>query len=363
MNGTVDFVQLMATLRQDPQAAARAAAAAGHRVVGYVGNDIPVELIIAGNSLPVRLRGVDAATPGADGFLESSFAPDVRSITQQWLAGALDHLHSVVFPRGDDSAQRLYYYLCELQRRGVCAGPRPLLFDVAGLPRGASFEHTLESTRLLAAQLGAGTDALAPAIERVRQREELLRAVQARRLLPAPLPGSAASDCTFAAGCDWRSTFDDAARRWLEAAALLPMPRRVVLAGDPPPDNQLHIAIEATGASLVLELTESSAAGERSSRDPLAAIATDFQRRESPALSMRSNARWLADRALDQRADAIVIWLGEHNEALPWEIARQMKSLRDAGIPALLLARQPWRIPATTLAQVMHFVRAPGEHR
>jgi len=364
MNGSNSFAQHFERLRQDPQAVARAAAGAGQRVVGYVGNDVPVALIVAGGALPVRLRsGGDAGAARADNFIESSFAPLLRAITDQWLRGALDHLDAVVFARSDDGGQRLYYYLCELQRRGLCAGPRPLLHDVAGLPRTASFEHTLESTRLLAAQLGATTAALPSALERVRRREQMLRDVQARRQLPAPLPGSAASACIFAAACDWRADFDDAARAWLDAAALLSMPKRVVLAGDPPPDNQLHTAIEAAGASIVLELTESSAGSDSNPGEPLTAIAREFQRRESPALSMQGNARWLADCALDHRADAVLVWLSEQNEALPWEIARQMRSLRAAGIPALLLPRQPWQVPAAVVTQVMHFVRAPGEYR
>jgi len=364
MNAPEDFSQTLFRLRQDPQAAARSASAAGERVVGYVGNDVPVALLLAARALPVRLRGSNKAdTTRADRFLESSFTPELRVIAEQWLQGGFDHLHAVVFARGDDSGQRLYYYLCELQRRGACAGPLPLLFDVASLPRDASFEHTLESTRLLAAQLGAPVEALPPALERVARREELLRSVQARRRLPAPLPGSAAWSLEYAAACDWRVTFDDAAQRWLDAAALLPMPRRVVLAGDPPSDDQLHTAIEAAGASVVLELTQSSPATLRTRRDPLGAIAEEFQRRELPALAMRRNPRWLADQALDHRADAVLVWLSEQNEALPWEIARQMQSLRTAGIPALLLARQPWQLSAAALTQVMHFVRAPGEFR
>jgi hypothetical protein len=111
---------------------------------------------------------------------------------------------------------------------------------------------------------------------------------------------------------------------------------------------------------VVLELTESASAIDRVAQDPLGAIAEDSRRRESPALSMRGNARWLAERALDHRADAMLIWLSEQNEALPWEIARQVASLRAASIPVLLLARQPWHIPAAVIAQVMHFVRTPG---
>ena len=48
----------------------------------------------------------------------------MRSIAEQWLTGELDFLDAVVFPRSDDSAQRLYYYLCELQRRGARAAAR-----------------------------------------------------------------------------------------------------------------------------------------------------------------------------------------------------------------------------------------------
>jgi hypothetical protein len=364
MNDTDTFSPGIRALRHDPQAIARQHAAAGGRVVGYVGNDVPVALILAGGALPVRLRGGEqAGTANADRFIESSFAPELRAVADQWLRGALDHLHAVVFARSDDSGQRLYYYLCELQRRGLCAGPRPLLYDVAGLARGASFEHTLESTRQLATELAAPNPALAAALRRVREREDLLLAVQARRQLPAPLSGSTAWALEYAAACDWRDSFDEAAWAWLAASPLLHIPRRVLLAGDPPPDGQLHTAIEAAGASVVLELTESGPGAARNGHDPLAAIATEFQGRESPALSMRRDARWLAGRALDCRADAVLVWLSEQNEALPWEISRQLQSLRAAGIPALLLARQPWEISAAVLTQVMHFARTPGDFK
>jgi ABC-type sugar transport system substrate-binding protein len=76
---------------------------------------------------------------------------------------------------------------------------------------------------------------------------------------------------------------------------------------------------------------------------------------------MRNNPRWLAESAAAQRADAVILWASEQNEAMPWEIPRQMKSLRDAGIPVLLLTRQPRQLSALTLEQVMHFVRNPEE--
>ena len=88
-------------------------------------------------------------------FLESAHAPELRIIVEQWLAGELDFLDAVIFSRTDESAQRIYYYLCELQRRGLCGGPRPLLFDLAKIARPTSIEHSRESTRRLAEELGS----------------------------------------------------------------------------------------------------------------------------------------------------------------------------------------------------------------
>jgi len=358
MHAPPDFSLYLRGLRDDPQSVARDAAASGERVVGYVGNDVPVALILASGAVPVRLRASPKVTSSrAEHFVESSFSPELRAVADQWLEGALDHLHSVVFARSDDSGQRLYYYLCELQRRGLCAGPRPLLFDAAALARGASFEHTLESTRILASQLGVSSASMAQARGRVEQREDLLGAVRAQRSLPSPLAGSAAWSIEYAAACDWRPAFDDRARRWLTTLTPLSSPKRVLLAGDPVPNDQLHTAIEATGATVVAELTESQSMGDPAPDDPLAAIAAEFQGRESPALSMRRDARWLVDRALAQGADSVLIWLSEQNEALPWEVARQVESLRARGVPALLLARQPWHIPASVLTQVKDFCR------
>jgi hypothetical protein len=358
----ITFEERIARLRQDPLQVARDVAHAGERVVGYVGNDIPVALIFAAGAFPVRVYGWPrGATPRADRFVESSFTPELRLIAEKWLDGSLDHLDAVIFSRGDDSGQRAYYYLCELQRRGLCRGPRPLLFDVATLARTASIEHTLDSVRLLAEALGTATDKLGQAAQRMARRAALLTAVRARRALPAPIPASAAWAVEFAAGCDWRDDFDSQACRWLDEAAPLGSPKRVMLAGDPVPDNQLHLAVEACGASLVLERTMSAEVGEIRGNDALGSIAHEYQRRESPVLSMRNNGWWLADCALSVKADAVILWASEQNEALPWEVVRQMQTLRAAKIPALLLARQPWEVSATVLAEVARFLNAIGE--
>jgi hypothetical protein len=369
------FLESIAPLRLDPQAVARRSAADGVRTIGYVADAVPVALILAAGALPVQLRAhPDDDASAVDDLVESRFTTPMRIIAAQWLGGAFDHLDAVIFPRSDDSAQRLYYYVCELQRRGQCRGPRALLYDIANLPRRASFEHTLDSTRRLAAELGSATGALARAMQRVARRESLLQSIRARRRLVSPLPGSAGWAVEFAASCDWREEFDVAAGEWLQQASGLAAPRRVMLAGSPLPDAQMHRAIEDCGACVVSELTTAGewpadavadARGADAQTTPhpddaLTRIAATAQRWKSPALAMRQDPRWLADTARRDGVDAVIAWLSEQDEALPWEIARQLQALRADGIPTLLLARQPWRLTTSTLDAVRQFIRTPG---
>ena len=352
-----NYLDMVQTLLGDPLHAARVAARGGARVVGYIGNDVPVALIAAADALPVRLRGDSrGSTARADQFLESAHAPEMRGIVEQWLAGELDFIDAVVFPRTDDSAQRVYYYLCELQRRQLCGGPRPLLYDVADIGRPSSAAYTRESTRRLARELGTRNEQLVAAVQRVSQREIVLDELRAHRAATQPLAGSRGFRSERASGSDWREEFDAATRHWLAETPGLSEPRRILLAGDAPPDESLHRAVENAGGTVVLELTE-SAPGEVSPQPEIIdAIADHFHARRNPVREMRANGEWVASRARHARADAVLFWLIEEDESLPWEISRQMRSLEEARIPALLLSRQPWRAPERSLDQVREFV-------
>ncbi|HEY6123418.1 MAG TPA: 2-hydroxyacyl-CoA dehydratase family protein, partial [Steroidobacteraceae bacterium] len=291
MNAQVpNYLDHVQCLLVEPLLAARAAARTGTRVVGYIGNDVPVALILAANALPVRLR-CDArpSTARADQFLESAFAPEMRSIFEQWLAGELAFVDSVVFPRTDDSAQRLYYYLCELQRRGLCGGPRPLLYEVADIARASSSGYTRESTHRLAQALGTREDLLPSAAQRIAQREALLAEIRARRAAKSPLAGSLGWRVDHANSCDWREEFDTATHHWLKEAPALSGPRRILLAGDPPPDDSLHRVIEDAGGTVVLELTESVAGAMSTQSASIDAIADHFHSRRNPVREMRAN--------------------------------------------------------------------------
>ena len=116
-----------------------------------------------------------------------------------------------------------------------------------------------------------------------------------------------------------------------------------------------HGMSRAAGGSVVLELTESQPVALDPQLDLLTAIAAQFHARRNPVLAMRENAHWLAEGARAGNVDGVVLWLIEEDEALPWEIARQVRNL-PPDLPVLLLSRQAWEVDADAWTKVRDFV-------
>lgn len=352
--------------------------------IGYLGWDVPVELILAAGAVPVQLASLAAAddTALADRYLENSFSAQSRMIAQRWLSGGLDALSAVIFSRSDDSAQRLYYYLCELQRFGECKGPRPLLYDLARIGRASSVAHTIESTQALAAAIGADAGLIDSAIQRVSARFSLLAALATLRGADAVPSGRLAYRIIRAARADWSEAFDEALRAWLAAPDMVTPRKRVLLVGSVPTDDELHAAIETDGLVVVGEINEAFASIEptaagisshaRHAEASVAVASGDFAGKQSASRGVEAVARrcyqqTAAARALLQspveivkvakalRADAVIVWMLATDTGLAWEAPRIESALRDAKFPTLMLTSQPQALSAAALTQIAQF--------
>jgi hypothetical protein len=328
------------------------------KALGYLGGDVPADLLLATGRpvahLPWRLG---EPTPRADAWLESSFPGWARSVIEDWAAGRFDCFAQVVFSRGNDVTQRLYYYVCELQRRGFIGGPLPLIFDVAYIERESSLRHTQAGLRRLASLLGLDDAALMTGI----QRANALRAVF------ATLEGSRRDAGPLYEKLGRASLFTDI--RPLLAAHALPESgagrRRVLLAGSLPPRDLLHHAVEAAGASVIAELHELSPARlgspvDATMADPCEAIAR--QRRAAPLgpRSFEAAGLRLLQVARDVRAEAVVLWLSKDDEARAWHVPAQRAALAAAGLPALILTARRDDAGDGAVAEITNFL---GEHR
>jgi benzoyl-CoA reductase/2-hydroxyglutaryl-CoA dehydratase subunit BcrC/BadD/HgdB len=364
--------QLTDEALRDPLAAARAHAHRGGRVIGFVGAEIPVEVIVAAGAFPLRLPsfaqgGAGAADGAADRYLESSFMPEVRSICEQYLQGAFDFVHSIVFPRSNDSAQRLYYYLSELRRQGISKGPEPLIFDLAKVPRATSRAHSRSSVERLASQVGARTEALPQAIAQRNRRRELFAAAAAARVHGASCRGSLMDRIFRAADfCD-AEVFDAELAAWM-AKTGEPTERthtrsgpRLLLAGTAPPDERLHLAVEAAGGNVVAELGDHASRSVAAPMIPvdgsIAAIADHYQASVSGPRAFVNRAEMIGSLAKRSEVAGVINWLLEEEDALTWDLPAESAALAAAGIAFLPLNRRRWEASDGALEEIAQFTR------
>lgn len=273
-------------------------------MIATVGPCLPVDLLAATGrySGPLEWQ-LGGPTPRADEWLESRFPGWARSILEDWAEGRFDDHDVVVFSRGEDVAQRLYYYICELQRRNIVAGPRPLIFDVAKVPREASEAHTVASVRALATELGLDDTALATGIAATNERR-----AQAH-------PTAAALAC------------------------LMP--------GTPPPQDLLHNAVREAGfVPLGQTLYESWAdlgPPVDVDADPAAAIGRQVHARHNDGRGFGDTAAEVADLAATTGAAAAVLWYTEEDEARIWQLPRIRAALAELRLPILVMTRRDER--------------------
>ena len=275
------------------------------RAIAHVGPNLPQDLLRATGCHAGPLEfDCERPTPTADRWMESKFAPWARAILEGWAAGDYDGLGQVLFSRADDSAQRLYYYLCELQRRGWVGGPEPLILDIAKIPRGSSVDRTAESLRLLADRLGVDAAGLARAID----------ACNAERARPtAP-------------------------------AAFQP---RCLLVGTPPPDLRLHEAAERAGFSgvgptLRETWTQLGAIVDVAGGDAIAALARQVHADPAGPRSFADAGVTLREAIARSGAEAVVLWQIEEDEAQAWHLPAQRAALASEAVPALVMTRRDW---------------------
>jgi hypothetical protein len=327
--------------------------------LGFVGPDVPVDLLLASGRpfghLPWKVAG---ATPYADQWLETSFPGWSRSILQQWHEGAFDALQAVVFSRSDDASQRLFYYVRELQQRGLLRGPRALVSDLALVPRDSSFEHSAAAVASLAGELGIDEAALRAGVVRADALRVKLRGLQQGR----------AADGVYFERLARAALWSDATR-WIDSLRVPAPPaataRRILLAGSVPPDERLHRAAEGAGASVVAE-THVHALGRLGL--PLAGAESSAARHVARQLiatatgprAFLDRAQWIVQQARDARAAAVVLWLTREDEGLAWHVPAMRRALAAANLPALVLPAAAWRADDGVLERIESFCGEVG---
>jgi benzoyl-CoA reductase/2-hydroxyglutaryl-CoA dehydratase subunit BcrC/BadD/HgdB len=333
-------------------------------VVGYVGADMPVELLTAAGVRVFRLTG-DPESDFAlgDRYLGRGVDPVARSVLARLLAGSFGDLDRIVISHDCEASLRLFYALRELGRvEPGTALPEVYLVDILHLPHRTTARYNRRRIGEFAARLEAWTGRpldLAGAVAAHDERRRLLAAAaELRRAVPARLTGR-----QFLAVANAPLPVDEhivLLERLLAEAGRLDehAGRRVFLSGSDHDTPHVYEAIEREGHVIV---GEDHSFGDLSVTGPvgagglgtgglgtgglgtggLGALAEHYHYSGPTAhrATAGERAAYAAAAVRRCRAELFVSYCRAGDEAPAWDFPAQRAAL---DIPAVLLERQEY---------------------
>ena len=327
----------------------------GGKVVGYVGADVPRELIAAAGLLPLRLHGGGPGSGLADEILGPGVDPPARLV----LAGLLDPgrlpIDFLLLCHDSDSTVRLYTSLRALgDREGL---PETHFLDLLHLPAETTAGYNLDRLAELLATLEAWagrpvtTDELLTAIAETNESRRLIGRLLAFRRAAPPLIGGADALAAIGAG----TGLPAGEFNHLLSALLDELPdgdprpgRRLYLTGSGHASNEVYQAIEERGWVVIGEdhdWGEALADGLVDENiDPLAALSQRYHTGSALGRRHGSNERaaFTAQEAEAGGAELVLAWIRAGDDAHAWDVPEQRRRLAERGLTLAVLDRRPY---------------------
>ena len=343
--------------RDDRAAAFRAA---GGRVVGCLGCDVPEEYLLAGGMLPLRIApDPESDLRAADEYLEACFDPMVRSQFDRIVRGETAKLCDfLAVSNSTDVLVRVYLYLRELRRTEPAAPVPPVAFIDWLFTRSRKFQLANERTAAIfrrTAEAWAGrpiTDEdVAAAVAVLNAQRAALRKISALRLGEEPrISGEEALIVTGAGFYMDRAEHTKLVLALAEEAAAWPVLTgpRVFLSGTEQYETTVYELLEGAGAVVTGEdhdcgmrwyegdtdpglPPEKAVAARYMLRSPSPKKATVFQRVEA-----------LCGAARAAGAQGVAVCMDMFEEAASWDFPEERKALAALGIEAREFCKLPY---------------------
>jgi len=338
----------------DRSAEAKRARRSGKSIVGYVGNTVPVELIIAAGCYPLRLAPVSGGTATADHYIETFADLDTRLIVEQFMAGELDFLSLLIIPRSTESYHKLYLSLREVKRVGATQrGPEVTLYEILHTQQRSSREYGLARTRELAQRLsviGVATvddRSLRDALVTTNQTRELLAKLQqSRRSAERPPSGYEAHVVAVTASFLEPRLYNSLLADWLgESAWQTGAGPRLLVQGCPLDHAYLHGLVDQAGGLVVAEDGDwgarQAAPMIAGGGDPLTAIFEHYYAGvPCPRLFPQALAdRWFLKTLRAGEIDGVIFFLPTPDDIYGWDFPNQRAAVEAAGLAWTLVRK------------------------
>lgn len=319
----------------------------GRSIVGYLGTDVPVEIITAAGLLPFRIGAFDGNTEAVRKFLEMGDSDVVAQLASVFLDERLAFLDHVVVGNTPTFNITLFHFLREAKRLDPAFPGPPMIFHETHHGEGQTIEaFNLDSCSRLAQQLGdigerITRQSLQAAIEHTDARRRQIQDVQSlRRSRPAQVSGTDA----LLHLARWQLMPQSP----LPAISTVPRQRpRILLSGSDIGHFLHYPLIEATGCTIVADDhdwgEDALITCVEKTDEPLIAIANRYTHQAPHAMRWSRKVRIasVVQRAIDARADGVVFWISDEDQASSWDVPALSDALHARGVATLDLGPQP----------------------
>lgn len=354
-SGDPETLDVLRSAYVDPVKVADSWRAAGGKVIGILGHDVPRELVVALKMLPIRVAPLRLTRTGepppsaAPKSLTDELSPDTGLVLAAMLEGRLDWMDGLVIGRDSETYAKLFAVLRELARIGGRRNSPPIVFydRILSTSNAAARYNRLridELANTLSSWAGRELtkDGIADAVSETNSTVTTLRELAAARRAEVPmLRGSDVLSVAGAAltlpGAALTEALAHLATDHDERGTPSPPGARVFITGSPQDDPWTYQTLESAGFDIVGEDHDWGEGGWnliRETPDPVDGI-LDRHRTVQPRAArtgVRERCHNTAGMAIEARADLVIQIIFSHDEASGWEFPLLRQLLESTGI-------------------------------
>ncbi len=321
----------------------------GGRIIGYMGTDVPVEIIDAAGLYPVRIGIGAPAVSAAARYFERGDSDVVAQLVEPLLDGSLSFLDHLVIGNTPVFNLAVFHFLREARRRDPALPAPPIsLHEFHHGGDAAAAAYNLDAcVRLGGAMEALGSritdQSIGDAIARANgRRAGAARLAARRRSEPAAISGTAALRSLVRA-----QLLPDEAL--VIPPGVAPSGPRVLFSGSDIDHLDHYPLIEEAGCVIAADDHDW---GEQvfdvpvdPEGDVFAAIARRYANRPPRAARwpMQERIDAVVDRAVQANVQGAIFWISDEDHASNWDLPRLIAALHTRGIATLNLGPQPAR--------------------
>jgi len=332
----------------------------GGKVVGYICDSVPEEIILAAGFFPLRLSGdPNSGTDVADKFVIPEYEGFVRSMLNMLLTGRYDFLDFLIIPHARDAVHQIYAILSDVKSSDPTL-KLPVLYFFDNLHTTFHLSQVYNREQVIAfkqkLEEWSGSKisnaSLSKAIIIGNENKMLLKKMAALRATDPPcISGVEALQIIGSSMFMLKEDHNKLLQEFLNEDHQLSGSKgvRLFVEGSPLDNLQLYEIVESCNATII---AEDNCWGNRysdvpidTSLDPFEAI-VDRYHRKSPCPRIHPLSRrveYCVKSAVEVKTQG-VIFNNLDNDSQAWDIPDEVEALEEKGISTLYLKKQPYLI-------------------